>query len=119
MIDWSDYPNFSEDEFRCPCCGKAPMDPLFIERLQTMRSFLGFALIPTSGYRCEAYNASLGGSDRHPTGKAADLQMAPGRYEAAFLYAMKHFRGKGLNKSGPHWEWFIHVDDVRDGLWTY
>ena len=46
MIDWNDYPNFTEKEFLCQCgCGRADMDQDFMDRLAGHAlGSVGFAL---------------------------------------------------------------------------
>lgn len=72
-MNWEDYPNFTEDEFRCPCCGEATMNRLFMDTLQHLRVIYGKGIIISSGFRCLTYNESIGGGAPHPTGKASDI----------------------------------------------
>lgn len=121
MIDWSKYPNFTRSEFECRCgCGLADMDPDFMERLQQLRSRVAFPFTVTSGYRCPAYNASIGGAVPHPTGKAVDFATnGPQRFELMAEAAKFGFTGVGLAKT------FIHLDTLgadeapRPTSWTY
>jgi zinc D-Ala-D-Ala carboxypeptidase len=131
MIDWSKYPNFSEDEFRCKgnnCCGHAAdMDPDFIYTLQSLRNAYGKAIIITSGYRCPDHNAAVSDSGRsgpHTTGKAADI-LVSGRdaYDLLKLAVLHPFTGYGIHQKGVHTGRFIHLDTLtgnhRPMLFSY
>ena len=71
--------HFARWEFACDhnACGGFPveMDPVLLEKLEALRNALGRPVIITSGVRCEARNAEVGGiaGSRHLSGKAADL----------------------------------------------
>ena len=131
MIDWSHYPNFSEDEFRCKgvnCCGgRADMSPDFLRHLQRLRDSYGRPMPVTSGYRCPSHNirsSSTGSTGPHTTGRAVDIKIAG---EDAFnllrIYLLTGMRGIGLQQHGPGPGRFIHLDDLdgstRPRIWTY
>ena len=72
------------DKMRCPCkeCEERPYDinDLLLEllyKLEQRLKELGYNLIITSGKRCPAYNASVGGyaNSPHVFGKAADIKV--------------------------------------------
>lgn len=67
MINWNDYPNFSlegDPMLACPCgCGNVDISPSLMRSVQTMRNTYGKGVRITSGVRCAAYNASIGGVD--------------------------------------------------------
>lgn len=68
--------NFTEQEFKCPCCGAVSMESSFIERLQAARTIADTPFNITSGYRCKNHNSALPNSSlssSHLTGNAADL----------------------------------------------
>ena len=133
MIDWSLYPNFTEDEFRCrgtDCCdGRADMHPIFLALLQAARSDLGFALNITSGYRCPVHNArvsSTGERGPHTTGKAGDIAISrqPAFFLLGWAMAQKAITGIGLKQHGS--SRFIHLDILtepehapRPTIWSY
>ena len=71
---------FSEEQFRCPCCGGLKIDDRLIDMLDgavaQLESVVGEVreVVVTSGYRCEAHNRDVGGYHKsfHLIGKAAD-----------------------------------------------
>jgi hypothetical protein len=74
-MNWSDYPNFSAQEFNCSHCGQNEMKPEFMAKLQKLRETYGSPMKVTSGYRCpqhpiEAKKASPGA---HASGLACDI----------------------------------------------
>lgn len=69
--------NFSRHEFACKCgCGEAEVSPFLIEVLQRLRDVLGVKITVTSGRRCVAHNAAVGGAknSQHLQGLAADIR---------------------------------------------
>ena len=124
MIDWSNYPNFSEAEFMCKCgCGEALMEPAFLKDLQILRDIVGFALPINSGYRCPVHNSEVSGTGLtgpHTTGAAADIgvdrQNAHKVLQTAFSMG---FKGVGVAQKGSGR--FIHLDNARDKptVWSY
>lgn len=113
--------NFSVDEFRCPCCGRADMDLDFIAKLQELRDFIGKALFVSKGggFRCPDYNAFIGGAEfsQHMKGLAADVGIGSGahRYEIVSAATRLGFTGIGVAKT------FVHVDTRSSApvMWTY
>ena len=69
--------NFTSDEFKCPCCGKVDMSSALILKLQDLRYLINKPIKITSGYRCSAYNKSIGGYSHSPhlAGEGADIQV--------------------------------------------
>ncbi len=125
MINWSDYANFTADEFRCRCgCGRADMDSYFMARLQGVRDTYGRPMPINSGFRCPEYDRAIGGAGVHPKGHAGDIAVSgEGVYHlqrAAYLAGM---RGIGVKQHGPHASRFMHLDDLdgpmRPRVWTY
>ena len=119
------YKYFTEDELGCKCgCGKADMDPTFMDDLENIREYIGEPFIVTSAYRCPEYNnevSTTGLTGPHTTGKAIDIKANSSlKYSiisAAGYVGMIRF---GIGKS------FIHIDSLRkeDGfseavMWTY
>lgn len=149
MLNWKLYPNFTEDELRCKCgCGRADMDPAFMEWLQELRNILGKPMVITSGFRCPDHNevVSKSGTGRtgpHTTGCAIDIAVA---YEPAYeLMALairgvetdvndcmylKPATGVGARQHGNPKRRFVHLDCidlaqhprfeyVRPMFWSY
>lgn len=119
VTDWNQFKNFSREEFECPCCGVANMSLVYMDKIQQMRSLINRPMTVTSGFRCDAYNRSVGGSPRHPSGRAGDYMVAPDAYRTVLKHALLHFAGVGIRAHGPRWERFIHIDDYQTGFWTY
>jgi len=125
------WEHFTVDELRCKCgCGKADMDPHFMNKLHAIRKTLDFPLPVSSGFRCSDYNqrvSKTGANGPHTTGRAVDIAIS-GK-EAFFLvqYAANfHMQGIGVKQSGPNEQRFIHLDDLleKDGfprprIWSY
>lgn len=114
--------NFSYREFRCRCgCGLEMVSPVFVTRLQTARTLLGRGIAVTSGVRCVAHNAAVGGepNSSHVRGLAADLTCATSTWRLDLLMAVI---AAGFNRIGIG-ENFLHVDIDRtlpqDVCWTY
>lgn len=69
--------HFRRHEFACPCgCGFAAVDVELLHVLEDLRSHFAMPVIITSGCRCAAHNATLGGASptsRHVQAMAADV----------------------------------------------
>lgn len=126
MIDWN-YPNFTEDEFRCSCgCGRADMKAPFMNRLQLLRSACGFAFPVTSGFRCEEYDKLIGGAGVHPLGEAGDLNLWGGKINIIVSHLSRLGINRfGLSQTGDYKKRFIHLDTLisedhpSPWNWTY
>ena len=123
---WDVYPNFGRDEFVCKCgCGRADMDPLFVSKLQSIRTDTGLPMTITSGYRCPEHNQMVSSSGKdgpHTTGKAADISCR-GETALAFLKAALEHRFQGIGVQQKGGGRFIHLDMVQRpygrALWSY
>lgn len=128
-MDWSQYPNFSANEFRCKHTGHVEMDPEFMARLQKLRTEWGLPMVITSGYRhkkhpIEARKRSTGA---HTTGKAVDIAISGGMAVLFLQLALNHgFSGIGIQQKGGGR--FIHLDTAftsdlngtpRPSIWSY
>ena len=114
--------HFSLREFRCTCgCNQVIVSPALIEVLEDIREFSGVPMTITSGFRCPAHNAAVGGapSSAHLSGEAADFFVSGNidRFkflEAAFVYGARRI---GIGKD------FVHVDVKADSpqevCWLY
>lgn len=106
--------HFSRAEFRCKCgCGQVIVKPELVEALETIREHGGIPMTITSGYRCPAHNAAVGGApdSAHTRGEAADFWVSGNRDRFKFIESIVWtdavFR-YGLGKD------FIHVDVAKD-----
>lgn len=126
-MDWSRYPNFSESEFACSHCGKAEMDPGFLNKLQRLRDRYGKPIVVTSGYRCPEYNDEISSTGRdgpHTTGMAVDINVGGTNGHRLLYFALlEGFSGIGVNQKGAQDERFIHLDTLskppRPNIWSY
>lgn len=72
-------PHFSSKEFDCKCrnatCQDYQLDRKLIDVLEQVREHFNTAVMVTSGYRCPAHNAQIGGAKAsfHMLGKAVDF----------------------------------------------
>jgi len=106
-----------KDKMGCPCkiCKGKPYDisTLLLELLYKLEQKLkdrGLNFVITSGKRCPAYNASIGGyaSSSHILGKAADIKVEGiSVLELAIICVEIGFSRIGIYKR------HIHVDVVR------
>ncbi len=129
MINWNDYRNFSESEFRCRCglCRRADMDPTFMRLVQEIRDEFGNPMRVTSGYRCPLYNdivSTTGKTGPHTTGCAVDIGISgPDAHRLTAILFRRNLYGLGFKQKGPHRSRFIHFDNlinlVRPRIWTY
>jgi uncharacterized protein YcbK (DUF882 family) len=111
--------HFTTSEVACRCgCGMLPTSHA-IYRLEQLRVYCGFPFYITSGARCDAYNAKVGGvkKSRHPKGEAFDIEVpADRRYDLIAAAVALGWFGIGIAKT------FIHLD-VRDkadkAVWDY
>ena len=59
--------HFMYSDFICPCCDTVKLVPGFyhhVTLLEQLRMKAGFPIYVTSGYRCKAHNAKIGGAAR-------------------------------------------------------
>ncbi len=134
MIDWSQWPNLSEEESRCHDGTPLPELPGVIDycnKLQSLRTALGFAFHFSSWYRPPEYNkrvSSTGLDGPHTTGRATDI-LVYGEQALMIVKAAPDFgfTGIGLKQHGSISSRFVHIDDLlsnetrgpRPWIWTY
>lgn len=112
---------FKEEEFACPCCAGADMNPELIEMLNEARLFFGEPIVITSGRRCASHNNRVGGSktSSHLNGTAVDISCAGSGKRMKLVCALfdAGFGRIGIAKT------FIHVDvdpdKPFDVMWVY
>ena len=77
MGDITDH--FSRSEFRCKCgkCEEKEVSLYLVWALEKVRYAIGKPIIITSGIRCPAHNAAVGGAtaSKHMLGMAADIMV--------------------------------------------
>lgn len=133
MINWSQYPNFSEDEFKCSATGKCEMNTDFLECLQILRNVYGKSMTITSGYRDPLEHLNEMHKRRpgsHAHGVAADVAVS---YNDAYdllacAIELNYFTGIGISQKGDPATRFIHLDTatsnmlggaLRPTIWSY
>ena len=109
---------FTDDELKCPCCGKVLMDKSFLRKLNLARFIAGFPFVVNSGYRCPGHNKAVGStSTNHTSGQAADIKCidANRRYEMVIAMIGVRMMGIGIGKT------FVHCDNKHPvhTIWTY
>ena len=89
---------------------------LTLELLQPLRDAWGSAIIITSGYRCAALNAVVGGSrtSAHVSGYAADLVPANGRIDEFCGFAEKW-----LKETGKAFDQCARESDRKGNRWLH
>ena len=123
-MNWADYPNFRESEFKCSHCGKVNMQPEFIKKLQTLRTAFSKPMRITSGYRCPEHpiEAKKAAPGAHTTGCAADVAVQ-GQDAYELLRLAFHFRFTGIGVQQKGSGRFIHLDTLtespRPNVWSY
>lgn len=116
--------HFTRDEMMCRCgCGRADMDPAFMEQLEAIRIRYGRPMIVLSGYRCPEHNARVSSTGRtgpHTTGRAVDIAVRGSDAYQLIRLALEHgMTGIGVSQRDgvPR---FIHLDSVpRTAVWSY
>lgn len=121
-IDWSQYPNFTEAEFRCKETGEINMCEDFLARLQTLRDEFGKPMRITSGYRSPRHSVERKKEKPgpHSTGKAADIAVQGADAHTLVALAMRlGFNGIGVSQKAGGAR-FIHIDTLpRRAMWSY
>lgn len=110
MGDLSEH--FSKSEFACPDCGRGRPSPALLAILEAARSLLGSTISITSGYRCAAHNAEIGGKEPSEHGNystevtdAADIYCDNSRPR---FYLVKTFLELGVRRLGIG-DYHLHI----------
>jgi zinc D-Ala-D-Ala carboxypeptidase len=124
MINWDDYPNFTEAEFTCSHSGKCDMEPAFMAKLQKLRDHYGKGMTVTSGYRdiTHPIEAAKDKPGIHTMGLAVDIACnGQDAYHLLGLALNMGFTGIGVAQSGRNR--FLHLDiytkPPRSNVWSY
>lgn len=125
--DWSEFPNFHPDEFRCSHTGWVRMDVEFMRVLQAVRTAYGKPMRITSGYRDPSHpiEAAKGSTSRgeHTYGRCADVACEGVEAVILLKYALAH----GITRIGVQQKGsarFLHLGIGAPGLanpwiWSY
>ena len=109
------WPNFSHREMKCKHTGQCRLDGAFMDRLQEIRTMLGFGLVVTSGYRHPTHPDEASkekGPGYHTKGLAVDIGIYGSRCHQLVEVAsgIVPIYGIGLNQKGPLTGRFVHLD---------
>lgn len=123
-MDWSRYPNFKADEFKCSHCGDNEIKPELMDKLQALRSQYGKPMRITSGYRCPQHpiEAKKPEPGPHSSGLACDIGVEGADAHKLLGMAIDAgFRGIGVQQKGTGR--FLHLDLIaspnRPTVWSY
>jgi hypothetical protein len=127
-MNWP-YTHFSKEEMSCPCgCGGLPGVRL-MEILEGLRVLTKIVMPVTSGFRCAAYDAQIGGKGEHALGFAADVSVRGEDARTLIKAALCVFDvpriGVQQPTGEPQGEHFVHfgVATIEEGypraVWSY
>lgn len=96
----------------CTCCGRGALDDTLLVVLELVRNHFGEPVTITSGYRCDEYNAKVGGGEysQHLYGSAADIVVRNISAQEVYSFIDKTFPnsfGLGLYLTDGG---FVHID---------
>jgi len=122
----NNWPNFTESELTCSCCGENNPNIEFgelMDKVQDLRTHLGFPFKVTSAYRCPDHPIEAK-KDKHGQHTVAAIDIAVYHEQAHKLLtaAMEMgFTGIGINQKGSYNQRFIHLDmrDSTPTVWSY
>ena len=127
-----DWPHFSHAELACRCgCGRADMDPDFMQKLEAVRRMVDQPMAVSSAFRCPEHNqavSSTGADGPHTTGRAIDIRVSGHQAHRVLAFALRHgMSGVGVKQHGNHSARFLHMDDLEDDetpgprpwIWSY
>lgn len=109
------------NDFKCPCCNVACMDPNFQTQLYQAEKHSGIPFTINSGFRCPAHNKEIGGSptSSHLKGLAADISATNSweRYYVLSALISAGFTRIGIAKTYIH----VDADAAKPGpvVWLY
>lgn len=126
------WPNFSPEELACKC-GKCTADSAmnmnqeFMDKLQTLRTSMGFAFVISSGFRCSEHPVEKSKSQpgTHAMGMAVDIVISGEKALKVISGATDNgFTGVGISQKGNGR--FVHLDTAeqaanrpRPWVWSY
>lgn len=104
--------------------------PASVDRLERLRTQLGWPFTITSGARCPKHNAEVadtGADGPHTKGQAFDIAVC-GTHALELVDHARDvgFTGIGVKQKGPQGQRIIHIDDLPDAIgqprpwiWSY
>lgn len=125
------WPNFSFAELKCRHTGRLCLEESSMDRLQRLRTRLGFALPVISGFRHRTHpiEAAKPAPGAHSLGQAFDIRChGPRAFEVLRAALEMGFTGIGINQrlSTPAEGHYLHLDDAgadfhaaRPCIWSY
>ena len=119
------WPFFSHGELMCHCgkCGRADMDPGFMEWLVRVREEFDEPMVLTSAFRCPDWNERVSHTGRdgpHTTGKAVDVAIAgPAARRLMEVAIERGVKGIGVKQTGRWGSRFLHLDLLGYRVWSY
>jgi zinc D-Ala-D-Ala carboxypeptidase len=129
MIEHEGKVLFTRAELECKCgCGRADIEPAFMEKLKDLRITYNRPIFINSGYRCPDYNERVSFTGRtgpHTIG-AVDISVSgKDAHRLLHMAFLVGFTGIGVKQKGSMAGRFIHLDNLtihnnpRPGVWTY
>lgn len=127
--DFARWPNFAPSELQDKENSTLAMDGAFMDKLQALRTKMGFPFVINSGYRSVEHSIEKRKAQpgAHTTGKAADIMVCSRDADRLIREAVRMgFTGIGIKQHGDHDKRFVHLDTVEDSrnfarpiIWTY
>lgn len=126
VVDWSQYTNFAESEFRCKHTGRCVMRRDFLDVLQAIRNAYGKPIRIMSGYRDPSHpveRIKRHGPGEHSLGLAADVAVSGADALELLRVALAHgIRRVGVQQKGEGR--FLHLGLGGPGIatpaiWSY
>lgn len=107
-------PHFQRHEFACRCgCGFDTVDAQTLEALESIRQHFNQPVTITSGCRCAAHNARVGGArnSQHTHGRAADIRVRNITPSAVAQWIEANISHVSVGRYGT----FTHIDTRSNG----
>lgn len=128
-FDWSDYKNFTRDEFACTHCKKCEVTIELVDLLQVMRDEYRKPIFISSGYRCPAHPVEQVKDEpgEHTNGMAVDIVCyTQGALTLLDIALSLGVRRIGLHQKGRASNRYMHIgvgDKLTNiypkSIWTY
>ena len=129
MVNWSNYPNFSKEEFACKETGECDMNGDFMALLQAIRTVYGRPMVISSGYRSKNHSVEKGKKlpGEHTFGLAADILInGMDALTLVHIALSMGIRRIGINQVGEMRKRYIHLgmgnrsfDRMPPAIWSY